>query len=192
MNLYMRLLLMRLTTRRRGPMSLWDRGVLRFRVTPADLDFFMHVNNARYLSLMDLGRLDVLMRSGLWAKLHQQKWYPVVAGQTITYRRSLKLGQSFELHTHILGLDERWSYTEQTFISGGEVCAKALVRGRFLRRSGGSVDHDELEPVLGGFPPRERLPAWAAAWSAATRISQDQGGWAQDPRGAAGTGPADA
>ena len=38
-------------------------------VLPNDLDTNLHMNNGRYLTLMDLGRLDLFVRSGLLAAL---------------------------------------------------------------------------------------------------------------------------
>ena len=64
MNLLLRLALV-LFQGRRGPrLGLLDTGSLHMRVWPTDLDVLMHMNNGRYLSLMDLGRVDLLVRSG--------------------------------------------------------------------------------------------------------------------------------
>ena len=84
-NLYLRLLLMTLRTRAgRGdrPLSIWDTAATAFRVAPTDLDLLGHMNNGRYLTIMDLARLDLMTRSGFWARLRRRGWYPVVAGQT--------------------------------------------------------------------------------------------------------------
>ncbi len=80
-NLYLRLLLMHLTARRRGRLGIWDTARTAFRVRPHDLDLFGHVNNGRYLTIMDVARLDLLVRSGLWSRIRARGWYPVVAGQ---------------------------------------------------------------------------------------------------------------
>lgn len=169
MNLYFRLLGLWLRARRRGPVGLWDTVVTPFRVVPTDLDPLGHMTNGRYLTIMDVGRMDLMHRSGFLAEMRRAGWYPVVAGQTITYRKSLQPWQRFEVHTRVLGFDERWGYTEQTFRAGTTVYAQAYVRTRFLKRGGGSVGHDELEQVAGGFPDTE-LPKWLLDWTAASRI----------------------
>lgn len=168
-NLYGRLVLLFLRWRGREPLNLWDTAVTRFRVVPTDLDVLLHMNNGRYLTLMDLGRMDLMLRSGFWATVRARGWYPVVAGQTITYRRSLGLGQRFDLHTRVLGFDDRWIFLSQTFRRGETVVAHAVVRARFLKESGGSVTHDELFGLVGDAPELE-LPAWLADWTAATKI----------------------
>ncbi len=172
MNLYLRLLLLRIRTRQAARIGLWDTAVTRFRVAPTDLDLLGHMNNGKYLSLMDIGRLDLMVRSGYWAAISARGWYPVVAGQTISYRRSLRLGQRFEVHTRTLGFDDRWAYMEQRFLVGDVLYADAVVRARFLRRSGGSVSHEELEEAAGGFPEARHVPEWVREW---TRTSSAHG-----------------
>jgi hypothetical protein len=71
----------------------------------------------------------------------------------------------------VLGFDERWGYIEQTFCVGSTVYAQAFVRTRFLKKSGGSVEHDELEKLAGGFPAELQVPEWLLQWTAATRLN---------------------
>lgn len=170
MNLFLRMFLLWLRNLRPEPVGIWDTVTTGFRVAPTDLDVLFHMNNGKYLSILDLGRVDLMQRSGLWKQIARRGWYPVVAGQTITYRRSLRLGQRFELDTRVLGLDDRWIYLEQTFRVGRSVHAQAVVRSRFLKKGGGSVDHDELEEVVGELPAHLQLPEWLRAWTQATRV----------------------
>lgn len=169
MNLYLRLMFLRLRSRRRSRLTMWDTAVTPFRVAPSDLDLLGHVNNSKYLAIMDLARIDLMMRSGWWDKLRRKGWYPVVAGQTITYRRSLKLGQKFAVESRVLGMDDRWFYLQQSFVRDGTVCAHALVRARFLKRGGGNVEHDEMGEFLGGFPDGLEVPEWVGQWTADTK-----------------------
>lgn len=170
MNLYIRMLLLWLRNRTAARTSIWDTITTPFRVVPTDLDVLRHMNNGKYLTLMDLGRVDLMQRSGLMKELGRRGWYPVVAGQTITYRRSLRPGQRFDLDTRVIGFDERWIYLEQTFRVGDVIHAQAMVRSRFLKRTGGSVEHQELEELVGGFPDHLEVPAWLREWTRATRV----------------------
>jgi YbgC/YbaW family acyl-CoA thioester hydrolase len=165
MNMYLRLLLFLLRVRAKSSLGIWDISHASFRVNPADLDVQRHMNNGRYLSIMDLGRMDLMLRSGFWKKVTDAGWYPVVAGQTITYRRSLTLGQKFDLATRVIGYDERWIYMEQVFRRGDTVIADAIVRARFLRTSGGSVDVDEVLALTGPAPEDLVLPEWVQEWN---------------------------
>jgi acyl-CoA thioesterase FadM len=118
---------------------------------------------------MDLGRLDLMLRSGLWRECVRRGWYPVVAGQTVTYRRSLKPGQRFELHTRIVGFDGPWSYVEQVFAVGTTVYAQAVVRARFLHKSGGVVEQHSIEELAGPSPDDRAVPEWMRSWTGATK-----------------------
>lgn len=55
----------------------------------------------------------------MWQKISERGWYPEVAGQTITYRKSLQPVQKFDLYTRLVGYDGLWVYVEQTFRVGG-------------------------------------------------------------------------
>ena len=178
MNMYLRMLLFFLRVRGKSPLGIWDTSHASFRVNPADLDVQRHMNNGRYLSIMDLGRMDLMLRSGFWTRITDAGWYPVVAGQTITYRKSLTLGQKFDLATRVIGYDERWIYMEQVFRRGDTVIADAIVRARFLRSSGGSVDVQEVLELAGQPPADLMLPDWVETWnrepSAHSRALADQ------------------
>ncbi|MWB97206.1 acyl-CoA thioesterase [Agromyces seonyuensis] len=173
MNLYLRLLLLRLNAERRGRLGVWDTSRTPFRVVPTDLDLLGHMNNGKYLTIMDVARMDLMIRSGFWKRLEDAGWYPVVAGQTIAYRKSLQPWQRFDVYTRILGFDERWGYLEQTFVVGSTVYAQAIVRSRFLKKSGGSVDHDELFALAGEHPAHLELPEWLDEWTANAVIPKE-------------------
>lgn len=136
----------------------------RFRVLPTDLDVNRHMNNGRYLSISDIGRFDLLRASGLWKELRRRGWYPVVASSTISYRKSLRPWQRFEVESRFLGVDDRNVYLEQRFVVGGEIYARLYVRGRFLKDAGGHVPMEDLLGLLGELPPGVRVPEWLLAW----------------------------
>ena len=102
MNLFFRLLVLMVRVRFRRRLSIWDTARTPFRVNPLDLDVLMHMNNGRYLSILDLGRMDLMLRSGFWKVTEERGWYPVVAGQGITYRKSLRLWEKFEVRTRVM------------------------------------------------------------------------------------------
>ena len=79
MHLLLRTLWLLIAARRRKPLSIWDAGSLPLRVQLTDIDIAMHVNNGMYLSLMDLGRFDLMVRSGVWKRMRRRGWGPVVA-----------------------------------------------------------------------------------------------------------------
>lgn len=168
MNLYLRLVALLARLPLRGRIALWDTSVTPFRVWPSDLDAIGHMNNAKYLALLDLGRIDLMMRSGFWARLNEQGWYPVVAAQTIRYRRSLMPWQKFTLHTRLIGSDDKALYFDHEFRVGDVVYARAVAQSRMLRKGGGHVSSAEVVALADGMPSME-LPAWVLTWAATVR-----------------------
>jgi acyl-CoA thioesterase FadM len=144
----------------------YDVARTRFRVLPTDLDVLKHMNNGVYLSIADIGRFDLLARTGVWALFKAQGWYPVVASETITFRRSLTLWQPFRVESRVLGFDEKAVYVEQRFVAHGEVYAQAFIKARILRTTGGTVPITQLLDALGSVPEEVSVPEWVQRWSA--------------------------
>ncbi|ANF32318.1 4-hydroxybenzoyl-CoA thioesterase [Leifsonia xyli] len=148
-----------------GPrLGHWDVARTKFRVLPTDLDILRHMNNGVYLSIADIGRFDLLQRNGVWAIFKRRGWYPVVASETISFRKSLELWQPFVVESRILGFDEKAVYVEQRFTVDGEIYTQAFIRGRFLKRSGGVVGIAELLEAVGPSPTDATVPQWLVEW----------------------------
>jgi YbgC/YbaW family acyl-CoA thioester hydrolase len=152
--------------------GLFDPSVTRLRVRLGDLDFYRHVNNGVYLTLMDVGRANYMADLGAFGLLRERGWYPVVAASTMTYRRSLTLGQRFEISTCVLGWDARVVYMEQIFSRGDEHVARGLVAGRFLARDGRRVPAPDVVDLLGTHDgPSPELPSDVRAWAQAVGVA---------------------
>jgi len=124
-----------------------------------------HMNNGVYLSIMDLGRLDLMIRSGAWARIRALGFYPVAANETITFRKSLQPWQRFDVETRIAGYDGRAVFIEQRFVVKGEIYAQAFVRARFLKKTGGTVPLAELAAALDVDTSTLQLPEWLGRWA---------------------------
>ena len=123
--------------RRLHPLS---ESVLHLRVLPNDLDLNFHMNNGRFLSLMDLGRMDLLIRTDLAAALVKHRWQPLVGAVNIRYKVSLLPFQKYRLHTKVIGWDEKWFYIEQRFERRNRTIAVGLVKALFRG------DHRNIPP----------------------------------------------
>jgi len=161
--------------------GMFDASVTRMRVWPTDLDLYRHVNNGVYLQCCDVGRSNFLADLGAFGALNDKGWYPVVAAQTIKYRRSLTLGQRFVLTTRVLGWDERVVYLEQSFSRptkrGEEHVARAVVAGRFLSRTGERVPAPDVIALLTDAPVQSpALPDDVQAWARAVDVAQRPAG----------------
>jgi acyl-CoA thioesterase FadM len=115
---------------------LFDEDVLPMRVGIGDIDFNLHLNNARYLSFMDYGRVHLMAATGILTPVLLEKWTPLVGSISITYRRSLDLFAPFTLSTRVLCWDDRWFYMEQVFRSREGLVAIAWVKGLFRAKDG--------------------------------------------------------
>lgn len=174
MNVIWRTLLVILRARlrvRRGR-ALAPTEVSRIRLTtlPTDLDILRHMNNGRYLSLFDLGRWDLLTRTGLFDAMRERGWYAVVSSETVTFRKSLQLWQRFDIESRLMGHDDRAVFLEHRAVVDGEVYARVIVRARMLRRSGGAVTHEELFAAVGEPEGVPDVEDWIHDWSKASAL----------------------
>lgn len=145
-----------------------EEDVLRLRVWPSDIDFNLHLNNARYLSAMDYARVHLLARGGVLRPILKERWAPVVGAVWITYRRSLALNARYELTTRLVGWDARWFYMEQVFTGEEGLAAVGWVKGALRDRTGIVAPQRVLEMVQPGIESPE-LPEAIATLNELTR-----------------------
>ena len=156
MNLYLRLLWVIFKAWRSQRLSPLDQTCLNLRVLPNDLDSNRHMNNGRYLSLMDLGRIDLMTRGGLIKLAMKNRWMPIVGSAHMRYRRPLNLWQTYQLTTQIIGWDDKWFYIEHVFKRHNKVIAVGLIQGLLRGRKGNippqhiinELGHDLSSPEL--------------------------------------------
>lgn len=156
MNLLVRMLWMLLTVPFRSRLAPLDTSVRKFIVWPNDLDLNLHMNNGRFLTVMDLGRFDLSFRTGLGGLFLKGHWRPVLGAAKIRYRRSLAPFQRYELHTRMLAWDDKWLYLEQRFMVRGELYAEALVK-TVIKGPEGTVSPRDISVRL-GLPPESPNP----------------------------------
>ncbi len=131
MKLYFRLIRILLVALMRPRLGILEESVVDFRVWPNDLDVNLHMNNGRYLTIMDLGRVDLIVRVGLMRLIIRRRWAPVVGMATIRFRKSLTPFQKYRLKTRVVCWNDKWTYIEQHFEAGDEIVALAYVKTVF-------------------------------------------------------------
>ena len=67
-----------------------EAAITKLRVWPHELDFNMHMNNACYFSIMDVGRFDFMIQTGIFFKVLISGWLPMVGEAKIYYFRHIK------------------------------------------------------------------------------------------------------
>jgi acyl-CoA thioesterase FadM len=152
------------TTRSRGPIDALGESVLAFRVGIGDMDTSLHLNNGRYLTLMDLGRFDLMGRAGMLRELFRRRWIPVVASSTIRHVRPLDAFARFELRTRIVGWDEQGFFLEQRFVQDGKVAAIGAIKGVFREGRRTVAPHEILTIAGHADMPAPPLPEWLTMW----------------------------
>ena len=156
------------------PLGVLDEDRLSMRVWPNDIDFNLHLNNARYLSMMDYGRMHLLARTRILDHVLHSRWTPLVGAVWMTYRRSLPLFARFTLSSRTVCWDERWFYMEQTFTGSEGLAAVGWVKG-LLRSASGTLEPQKIiETVSPGVlsPP---MPEAIATWNELTREKLQSG-----------------
>jgi acyl-CoA thioesterase FadM len=134
---------------------------ISMRVWPNDLDINFHVNNGRYLALADIGRIHWFVRSGTLGVARRHNTFPVVGDAIAKFRRDLKAFQAFEIHTRLIGWDQKWGFIEHRFVRNHRVIGVVAVRGMF-KGPDGPLDPGVLVAGLGaGMAPSPQLPEWA-------------------------------
>ncbi len=120
--------------RRTGSVGADIRSSLDFRVSPGDIDVNLHMNNGRYLTIMDLGRIDILIRTGLWREMKRQKLQGVVAAQRVRYRHALAPWDRFRVESRILGWNNDGIIFDHRMIRdrNGEEKLAAAATNRFV------------------------------------------------------------
>ncbi|KAD4060047.1 thioesterase family protein [Arthrobacter yangruifuii] len=170
MHLILRTILILFRARRRAKLGFFDTSSVPMTVLVTDIDFAKHLNNGMYLSLMDLGRFDLLVRSGMWDLMKKRGWGPVVNNETISFRKSLQLHQKYSIETKIIGFDDKAVYLEQRMVADGEIYASAVIGTRFVSKQG-PVSNAEIFEAVNAVPPADmELPEWITEWRAAVAL----------------------
>jgi acyl-CoA thioesterase FadM len=131
--------------------------------TEADLKY---VGNARYLLFMEIGRLELMLRTGAIRSVRKHGWLPLVAAQTIRYRSPLRRFQRFTLTTHLVGWDDKWFYIEHKIERHGQLMAFGLARCCFKGKDG-TVRPAVAFAEVGVDDADHSVPQYVGPWMAA-------------------------
>ena len=165
MNLFFRLFYILLFSRFRLKVELLGPCRTPFMVWLSDLDILRHMNNGRYFSILDLARLDYMIRAGFYQKVDQAGYYPVVVAETIRFRKSLQLHQKFFVESCVLAWDSKAFIIGHEFKIKNEVVANAVIRARFLKKSGGAVSPAEILKLVDYNQESPQLKKWIHDWN---------------------------
>ncbi|TIS92470.1 thioesterase family protein [Mesorhizobium sp.] len=150
------------TAPRRGSYVMGGESRLAFRCLPTDIDANVHLNNARYMTLADLGRIDIFVRAGLVTLARRNGWAPMMGGLQSVYVREIRLWRRFEVVSSI----ETWEGTgvigkHRFVLDNGETAALIMTTAGFYDRTGRRfLDIGEVVAALGhNLQPRPLMEA---------------------------------
>ena len=149
------------------PKGFLEKASRSFRVGLRDIDFNMHINNARYMVLMEKARWDHPVQTGTWDAMVKNKANFIVAGIEMGYIREIRLFKKFEVETTYLGWDDKYFYLEQRFVADGKIHAYGLVKAVFMQQGKVGVPAKLAEQLKLGVPT-EPLPEHMELWQKLT------------------------
>lgn len=152
MYVWLRLARMMATAKSRGHYRMGDESRLSFRCLPTDIDSNLHLNNARYMMLADVGRIDIFARAGLLSLARKNSWAPMMGGLQAVYIREIKLWKKFDVVSTIETWEDSQVIGRHRFVlEDGRTAALVMTTAGiydFAQRR--FVPIDEIISILGG------------------------------------------
>lgn len=144
-------------------LGITETHISHHRCWPWDLDPWIELNNGRTLTLYDLGRIPMGIRSGLTSMLRAKGWGITVAGNSTRYRKRIKAFQRFEMRSRCIGWDARFFYIEQAMWLGQDCANHILIRSA-ITSAQGIVPPARVLEAMGQAQDSPDLPGWVQAW----------------------------
>ncbi len=174
MNLWFRLIGLLFSRPWRSKVTNKDHvAVIKLRVWPTDLDLNRHVTNGRYFAFGDIARIDFALKTGTHKVAWKHKATAVVGDTWGKFRKELKLFEVFEIHTKIVGWDEKWFYFKHHFVRNERIVGVVVVRGLFKTRSY-TVPPQEFFRELGFDDTPPEKGEWLECWSKSCDLMSEE------------------
>jgi len=139
------------------------------RCWPWDIDPWMELNNGRTLTIFDLGRIPLGIRTGLKRVLMAQGWGLTVAGNTVRYRRRVRAFDKVTIRSRCIGWDHRFLYLEQSMWKGDDCTTHMILRSAITSKEG-IVAPERVLALLGQPAESPALPEFVQSWITAEAI----------------------
>ena len=163
MLLLFRFLLTMFKARFRSRIGPLDESVVRFTALPHDCDLNFHLNAGRYVSFMDVARIELIGRVRFLGPMLRRGWRPVAGGAVLRFRRSVLPFERFDIRSRVIGWDEKWIYVEHIVEKDGAFCAIGHMR-TVIRSKQGTIPPSEVLAALNLNLPSPPLPEFVAKW----------------------------
>lgn len=154
-----------LKARLRSRIGPLDESVVRYTALPHDCDLNFHLNAGRFVSFMDVSRLELIGRMRLFGPMMKRGWRPVGGGAVLRYRREVKPFERFDIRSRVVAWDEKWIYVEHIVEKNGTFCAighmRTVIRAKGRKENVPPIDVIALMGERLESPP---LPEFVAKW----------------------------
>jgi acyl-CoA thioesterase FadM len=187
MTRWMRFLLVAVRSLWRPRLGPTDTSLVTGRVWPTDVDVSA-TNNAAYLVFLEMGRVDLQLRSGLARLAARKGWTAPMASVNVQFRKPLRRFQRFRVSTRLAYWDDRWLYVEQRIDRNGETIAAALTKSLVIGAQGRIAPLD-LAAALGFTLPRPSPPPVIQQYEKVDELMRERADvWPTQSRSSEGAG----
>jgi len=135
-----------LSARFRAKLSINEESRIPFTVWLTDIDASV-MNHAAMMTVMEMGRIDFMVRSGFFKLARTKKWYFPSRSISVQFIRPLKLLQKAILITRIFHVDDQWIYIEQKIVRRDKLIAASIVKST-VKKGGETVPTSEIAKIL--------------------------------------------
>jgi len=150
--------------RSKPPLLPTQESSVDLKVRFTDLDYNLHMNNARFVEAFEMGRMDMVVRNGLYKLIFKPNGYqPFVGSVHVRYLSPLKLWQRYQISSKVVGWDHKWVYMTQRIDSDNKLCALAIVKAIFRNKTG-TISPFEILKELGHDLPSPEIPKYLTEW----------------------------
>jgi hypothetical protein len=122
------------------------------------------LNNGRTLTIFDLGRIPLAIRTGLVTVMRRERWGLTIAGSVVRYRRRVRMFERLSMRSRMIGWDRRFIYLEQAMFRGDGECTSHAVYRSAVTDANGIVAPARVCAALGIEDASPALPDWVEMW----------------------------
>lgn len=147
-----------------------------YRVWPHQIDYNLHLNNAKYLNVLEHARWVLFRENGWFKYLFAKRLNVVVASFEITFIRELNVFTQFEVRSRVLSWDEKYMYVEQRILVKGKLSGHIIVKIAGVRKGKRALTPEICEIVGVDYnqaQPQTALDNWAAMTQAKRQLGEE-------------------
>jgi acyl-CoA thioesterase FadM len=151
---WIRLLTTLAISRFRSKLRINEPSIMTFRVWVTDIDVSI-MNHAAMMSVMEMGRIDFMVRTGFFKLAQRNKWYFPSSNIQVQFFRPLKMFQKATVVTKVFNISDKWIYLEQKILRGEKLIACCVVKSTVKKGRQQLNITDIVQQLNLGMPPRD-------------------------------------